>query len=100
MPRLFTGIEIGMRPPGAGRPNIAVNREAYAFMGFPSVLREADAVASGILGLIGWAYFGATTLYLLLRKQGLAALVAGVALCMCVYAGERRGRVTGRPELL
>ena len=51
--QLFTGIEIGMRPPGAGRPSVAMNREAYAFMGFPSVLREADAVASGILGLIG-----------------------------------------------
>jgi predicted acyltransferase len=49
----------------------------------------------GILGLIGWAYFGATTLYLLLRKEGLAALVAGVALCMCVYAGERSGAFNG-----
>lgn len=49
----------------------------------------------GILGLIGWAYFGATTLYLLLRKEGLAALVAGVALCMCVYAGERHGAFGG-----
>src|SRR5437763_315910 len=54
----------------------------------------------GILGLIGWAYFGATTLYLLLRKEGLAALVAGVALCMCVYAGDRRGAFSGVSDWL
>src|SRR5438477_453164 len=41
----------------------------------------------GILGLIGWAYFGATTVYLLLRKERLAALVGAMTLMMCVYFG-------------
>ena len=45
----------------------------------------------GILGLIGWAYFGATTLYILLRKEGIAALVAAVALLMCVYFADSNG---------
>jgi predicted acyltransferase len=45
----------------------------------------------GILGLIGWAYLGATTVYLVLRKEGTAALVAAVALLMCVYFADNTG---------
>ena len=45
----------------------------------------------GILGLIGWAYFGATTVYLILRKEGIGALVAAVALLMCVYFADSNG---------
>ena len=45
----------------------------------------------GILGLIGWAYFGATTIYLLLRKEGLAMLVGAVAVLMSVHFAVGNG---------
>src|SRR5439155_3918454 len=45
----------------------------------------------GILGLIGWAYFAATTLYLLLRREHLSALVAASALLMCMYFADHAG---------
>ncbi len=38
----------------------------------------------GILGLIGWAYFVASSLYLILRKQ-LAGMMGMVAILYCVY---------------
>jgi heparan-alpha-glucosaminide N-acetyltransferase len=45
----------------------------------------------GILGLIGWAYFGASTIYLLLRNEGIPMLIATVALLMCVYFADSAG---------
>jgi heparan-alpha-glucosaminide N-acetyltransferase len=45
----------------------------------------------GILGLIGWAYFVATTAYLLLRKESSAALVGAAAVLMCMYFADKAG---------
>src|SRR5207249_2120294 len=45
----------------------------------------------GILGLIGWAYFVATTLYLLLRREHLTALLGAAAVLMCLFFADRAG---------
>ena len=44
----------------------------------------------GILGLIGWAYFAASILYLAFRNHRIA-LLASVALMTCFYAAGRKG---------
>jgi len=44
----------------------------------------------GILGLIGWAYFAASMLYLVFRNNRVA-LLASVALMTCFYAAGRKG---------
>jgi heparan-alpha-glucosaminide N-acetyltransferase len=46
----------------------------------------------GILGLIGWAYLVAASLYLALGER-LAALVGCVALLYCVYLADQAGQV-------
>ncbi len=50
---LFIGMEMGIDASDPGRASAAMNREAYAFMGFSTLLRQIDAVTSGALGLIG-----------------------------------------------
>ena len=45
----------------------------------------------GILGLIGWAYITATTAYLLLRREGQAALVGMAAVLMAMYYADHAG---------
>jgi hypothetical protein len=50
---LFIGMEMGMQPTAAGRAAVATRREAYAFLGFSPALRAADAVMTGMLGLVG-----------------------------------------------
>ena len=44
----------------------------------------------GILGLIGWAYFAAATVYLLFRSHR-TALLGCVALLACFYPADREG---------
>jgi len=44
----------------------------------------------GILGLIGWAYFAASVLYLIFRANRIV-LLASVALMTCFYAAGRKG---------
>ncbi len=44
----------------------------------------------GILGLIGWAYFAASMLYIAFRNNRMA-LLACVALMTCFYAADRKG---------
>jgi len=50
---LFVSLEMGMQPSAAGRASVAMSRDAYVFMRFPTLLREIDAIVSGVLGLIG-----------------------------------------------
>jgi Co/Zn/Cd efflux system component len=45
----------------------------------------------GILGLIGWAYFVATLLYVVLRNEHPAALVGAVAMLMCMFFADKHG---------
>lgn len=44
----------------------------------------------GILGLIGWAYFAASVIYLVFRNNR-TALLGCVTLMTCFYAAERKG---------
>jgi predicted acyltransferase len=44
----------------------------------------------GILGLIGWAYFAASVIYLVFRTNR-TALLACIALMTCFYAADRNG---------
>jgi len=48
----------------------------------------------GILGLIGWAYLVACIAYTFLRKH-LAGMMGMVAVCYCVFMGDRAGFFSG-----
>jgi predicted acyltransferase len=94
--RILLSITIGLR---------LIGFATIAFLAFAYVGKKDQRIITlhpfsirtqwwGILGLIGWAYFAASVVYLIFRNHRTALLVA-VALMTCFYAADKHGFFDG-----